>query len=101
MGCVWGIPSLSPLSSLVNMYEHTYIHYLDPEIKAGGGEAVSKNNFFRVFGPQFGLKIRGGGGPPWAPPRDPPLCQIPKRVWEAMVIKKGLYEILKITLRSR
>ena len=64
MGCVWGIPSLSPLSSLVNMYEHTYIHYLDPEIKAGGGEAVSKNNFFRVFGPQFGLKIRGGAGPP-------------------------------------
>ena len=45
------------------MYEHTYIHYLDPEIKAGGGEAVSKNNFFRVFGPQFGLKIRGGRAP--------------------------------------
>ena len=76
-----GLPSLSPLSSLVNMYEHTYIHHLDPAIKAGGGGgAVSKNNFFRPFGPQCGLKIRGGG-PPWAPPLDPPLCQIPKRVW--------------------
>ena len=89
---------LSPLYPLLLICMN--IHYLDPEIKAGGGEAVSKNNFFRVFGPQFGLKIRGGG-PPWAPPRDPPLCQIPKRVWEAMVFKKGLYEILKITLRSR
>ena len=59
------MPSLSPLPSLVNMYEHTHIHHLDPEIKAGGGGgAVSKNNFFRPFGPQFGLKIGGGAGPP-------------------------------------
>ena len=31
----------------------------DPEIRRGG--AVSKN-IFRLFGPQFWLKIRGGGG---------------------------------------
>ena len=23
-----------------------------------------KKDFFRTFGPQFGLKIEGGGGPP-------------------------------------
>ena len=28
----------------------------------GGGRRSPKNNFFRLFGPQFGLKIRGGGG---------------------------------------
>ena len=49
------------------MYEHTYIHHLDPAIKAGGGGAVSKNNFFRPFGPQLGLKIRGGGRAPLGP----------------------------------
>ena len=40
-----------------------------------GGGAVSKNNFFRPFGPQFGLKLEGGGGgaAPRAPPLDPPL----------------------------
>ena len=33
----------------------------DPEI--GGGDRPQKN-FFRLFGPYFGLKIRGGPGPP-------------------------------------
>ena len=32
-----------------------------PPDKEGGG---LKNNFFRPFGPQFDLKIRGGGGSP-------------------------------------
>ena len=32
----------------------------DPEIR---GEQSTKN-FFRPFGPPFGLKIRGGAGPP-------------------------------------
>ena len=42
----------------------------DPEIR---GEQFTKN-FFRPFGPPFGLKIRGGGGrAPLAPPIDPPL----------------------------
>ena len=36
-----------------------------------GGRAVSKK-FFRPFRPHFGRKIRGGG-PPQAPPLDPPL----------------------------
>ena len=35
----------------------------DREIRGGGwGGTGLKNNFFRPFGPQFGLKIRGGGG---------------------------------------
>ena len=33
--------------------------YPDPELR----EARSPKNFFLPFGPQFGLKIRGGGGP--------------------------------------
>ena len=33
----------------------------DPEIRGG---AVSSKNFFRPFGPQFGLKIRGCSAPP-------------------------------------
>ena len=32
-----------------------------------------KADFFRPFGPQFGLKIRGGGRFPRALPLDPPL----------------------------
>ena len=42
----------------------------DPEIRGRGG--VQKI-FFRLFGPQFGLKIREGGSAPLAPPLDPPL----------------------------
>ena len=34
----------------------------DPQIKQWGGGLVSKK-FFRLFGPQFGLKIRGEGRP--------------------------------------
>ena len=30
-----------------------------------GGEAVSKKKFFRPFGPQFGVKVRGGGAGPY------------------------------------
>ena len=33
----------------------------DPDLQIGGGVAVSKHIFFRSFGPQFGLKIRGSG----------------------------------------
>ena len=38
----------------------------------GEGGAVSKN-FFWPFGPQFGLKMGGGGLGPRAPPLGPPL----------------------------
>ena len=38
----------------------------DPEIR-GGPISI----FFRPFGPQFGVKVRGAG--PLAPPLDPPL----------------------------
>ena len=40
---------------------------LDLQIRRGGGEkrrARSPKKLFRPFGPQFGLKIRGGGRPP-------------------------------------
>ena len=33
-----------------------------PEIRGGGGGGPSPKNFFRPFGPQFGLKIKGAGG---------------------------------------
>ena len=38
--------------------------------EGGGGGAVPKK-FFGIFGPQFGLNIRGGGGS--GPPLDPPM----------------------------
>ena len=40
-----------------------YIAVLDPdlEIRDGGGSLQKK--FFPPFGPQFGLKLRGGPGP--------------------------------------
>ena len=43
----------------------------DPEISGG----LASKNFFHPFRPQFGLKIKGGGGAqaPGAPPLDPPL----------------------------
>ena len=40
----------------------------DPDIKWGGGGSLQKI-FFRPFGPEIGLKIRGAR----APPLDPPL----------------------------
>ena len=36
------------------------------------GFCFFQKNFFRLFGPQFGLKL-GGTRPPRAPPLDPPL----------------------------
>ena len=40
-------------------------------------EGRLKKTFFRPFGPQFGLKMRGGGGGvPRAPPLDPPLITV-------------------------
>ena len=42
----------------------------NPEIRwgGGGGGAISKKIFFGPLGPQFGLKIRGEGGPPGTSP---------------------------------
>ena len=36
----------------------------DPSIRGGGGGRGGKSpkNFFRPFGPQFGLKVKGRGG---------------------------------------
>ena len=36
----------------------------DLEIKGGGGRNGRRSHFFRPFGPQFGLKIRGRGRGP-------------------------------------
>ena len=41
----------------------------------GGGEPSLPKKFCRPFGPQFGLKIRGEGRGPRAPPLDPPLSR--------------------------
>ena len=43
--------------------------HTDPEIR---GEARFSKDFFRLLGPHFGRKIRGGRDPR-APPLDPPL----------------------------
>ena len=43
----------------------------DPEIR-GGGRLLKK--FFRPFGPQFGLKIRGCPGPSGSSPRQSLRC---------------------------
>ena len=52
----------------------------DPDLQIrgqGGGppdpDPGLQKVFFRPFGPQFGLKIRGGARAPRAPPLDPPL----------------------------
>ena len=42
------------------------------KLGGGGGETVSKQNFFQPFGPQFGLKIRRSPAPR-ALPLDTPL----------------------------
>ena len=38
------------------------VSHLDPEIRGGGGGIPKK--IFQPLGPQLGLKIRGGLGPP-------------------------------------
>ena len=43
----------------------------DPDIR---GVGQSQKKMFQPFGPQFGLKTRGGGGRP--PPLDPPLLNV-------------------------
>ena len=46
---------------------------LDTDLEIKEGEGCLQKNIFLPFGPQFGLKINGGGWTPWAPPLDPPL----------------------------
>ena len=47
---------------------------ITPGPQRGGRGRRSPKNFFQPFGPQFGVKIRGGRAPR-APPLDPPrLC---------------------------
>ena len=50
-----------------------FMMFLYASVERGGG-AVSKK-FFQAFWPQFGLKVRGGSGPP-TPPLDLPLYML-------------------------
>ena len=43
----------------------------DLEISGGGRGAGLEKKIFLPFGPQFGLKIRGGPGPPDPPGHSP------------------------------
>ena len=45
---------------------------LDPDLEIRGG-GLQKNVFW-PFGPQYGLRM-GGGGCPWPPPLYPPLIR--------------------------
>ena len=40
----------------------------DPDLQGEGGRDGLKKIFFQAFGPQFGLKIRGGGRAALDPP---------------------------------
>ena len=65
----------------------------DLSIKGWGG---LKTIFFRPFGPQFGLKIRGGGRALWASPLDPPLYDsptVPEQVF--LSFNRGLISVLR------
>ena len=53
------------------IYEKTKGDSADPDLQIRGGPGLQKKFFFRPSGPQFGLKIRGGGeeaGPPGLSP---------------------------------
>ena len=52
----------------------------DPEIRGGG----LQKDFFRLFGPQFGLKVRGAPSPPGTSPRS------------ATAIERGVFAIAMI-----
>ena len=52
-----------------------------PDSEIGGG-VVSKKNFFRPFGHQFGQKIWGGGGrPPWIRHWSRSMLRNPRQSW--------------------
>ena len=69
----------------------------DPEIREGP-------KIFSPSGPQFGLKIRGGGGEPPGPPLDPPLIfsckgiQIPEK--GKFLLGSGVLEIFACGIRN-
>ena len=53
------------MKQLVNFALIIVFAVLDPDLEMGegGGEGWSPKKFFWPFGPQFRLKLRGGGGP--------------------------------------
>ena len=62
------------LALLYIIIYYNNITVVDPDpLDKGEGGSLQKN-LFRLFGPQFVLEIRGGGGVgPQAPPLDPTL----------------------------
>ena len=49
---------------------------LDPDLEIrGGGRGGLQRNVFWPFGPQYGLRMWGGGRGSWFPPLYPPLIQ--------------------------
>ena len=66
----------------------------DPDLQIGGvgGREVS-NLFYRPLGPQFGLKIRGGGPSPGSPTAD-----VPRMVANYDCVAGYLLEFLRINI---
>ena len=57
----------------------------------GGGLGSLHKQFFRPFGPQFGLKLRGGGALPWIPHCRTDALSDVVRVWYSVNIATGCY----------
>ena len=79
-----------------------------PWDKWGGGGGGGLRIFFRPFGPQFGLRIWGGGGVPRALHSDPPLYKTDislKRTlrvcpWHSSVFSFTLYRRINPSLKG-
>ena len=61
---------------------------------------VSKK-FFRPFGPQFGLKLRGGGAGPRAPPLDPPLFWDGLRICICLGESKSEFPVTEFIIQTK
>jgi len=62
----WSALILLPYSTLAGTNNPS--GHPDSEIRVGAGGRGSLKNFFSALRPHFGLEIRGGAGPPRAPP---------------------------------
>ena len=62
-----GLEILLGLQGRIQTFRQGGPGHPDPEIRRWGARSL-KQNFFRPFGPQFGLKIRGLPGPPGPSP---------------------------------
>ena len=62
----------------------------------------SPKNIFRLFGPQFGPKIRRGGGVPGAPPLDSSLVEITDHgsLFFLQVLQRLTFDLIHIKIYS-